>query len=201
MPEIARLRITLDEVTPPVWRRVEVPADIRLDQLHLVIQAAMGWENYHLYEFRRGRSAWGLPDPGWSDPEAAVRAARDASLADALGARARKLTYVYDFGDDWHHTVRVEAVGEADPEARYPRFLDGEGACPPEDVGGPWGYMDFLDAIADPAHERHEELLEWCGGRFDPAEVDEAGIRMRMEKLAKPKAPRRQRRAQPPTQA
>jgi Plasmid pRiA4b ORF-3-like protein len=190
MADIARLRIELDEVEPRVFRRVEVPVDIRLDRLHLVIQAAMGWENYHLWEFRRGDAAWGIPDPSWSNPERPVHAAKAASLADLLGAQVRKFTYVYDFGDNWHHTVRVEAIAGPEPEARYPRFLDGQGACPPEDVGGFFGYMDFLDVIADPAHERREELLEWCGGAFDPADIAESAIRQQMDKLA-PKPPRK----------
>jgi Plasmid pRiA4b ORF-3-like protein len=184
MAAIARLRIDLDEVTPRVRRRVEVPLDIRLDELHRVIQAAMGWEDYHLYEFRRAGTAWGVPDPTWDFPGTSALPAADASLADLLGDRAKRFTYVYDFGDDWRHTVRVEAVAEAAPGVRYPRFLDGEGRCPPEDVGGPWGYADFLEAVADPGHERHDELLQWCGGTFDPTDIGEAAIREGFARLA-----------------
>ena len=184
MADIARLRIDLDEVRPRVWRRVEVPVDIRLDDLHLVIQAAMGWENYHLYEFRRGRTACGIPDPGWDFLGSNPRPAKGARLTDLLGGRAWVFTYVYDFGDDWRHTVRVEARTPAAPDTPYPRFLGGEGRCPPEDIGGPWGYAEFLAAIADPAHERHDEFLDWCGGAFDPTDIGEAAIRHGLGKLA-----------------
>jgi hypothetical protein len=172
MTEIARLRIELEEVRPRVWRRVEVPVTIRLDRLHRVIQAAMGRENSHLWEFRRGAQAWGLPDPHWDDPPARVRPAAKATLADLIGEGARSFTYLYDFGDDWHHKVKVEAIVPAAPKARYPRLTGGERARPPEDVGGPWGYEELVLAMADPAHERHAELLEWLGGPFDPAAFD-----------------------------
>ena len=197
MADIARLRIDLDEVTPRVRRRVEVPLDIRLNELHPVIQAAMGWEDYHLYEFRRAGTAWGVPDPDWDFPGTSALPAADASLADLLGGRAKRFTYVYDFGDDWRHTVRVEKIAEAEPDIRYPRFLDGEGRCPPEDVGGPWGYADFLEAVSDPGHERHDELLEWCGGAFDPADIGEAEIRERLDEIAARLARKAARRTGP----
>lgn len=186
MADIARLRIDLDEVRPRVWRRVEVPVDIGLDDLHLVIQAVMGWEDAHLYEFRRGRTVYGygIPDPEWDIPGSDPLPAEEARLRDLLGRRAKVFTYAYDFGDDWRHTVRVEARTPAAPDTPYPRFLGGEGRCPPEDIGGPWGYAEFLAAIADPAHERHDEFLDWCGGAFDPTDIGEAAIRQELGKLA-----------------
>lgn len=191
MADIARLRIELDEVKPRVWRRVEVPVDIHLDDLHLVIQIVMGWENYHLYEFRRGRTAYGIPDPEWGLEGSGSLTAEEAQLKDLLGGRSKVFTYVYDFGDDWHHTIKVEATTQAAPDTPYPRFLEGEGRCPPEDVGGPWGYADFLAAITDPTHERHAELLEWSGP-FDPTDIEEATIRRELGKLTKP--PRRKKK-------
>lgn len=186
MPQIARLNITLDHVEPTIMRRVEVPADIRLDDLHLVVQVAMGWENYHLYEFRVGEMAWSIPDPdirGFSPDE--PLAASKATLADLLAQAGGKIfQYVYDFGDGWEHTVKVEAIAEAAPDAVYPRLVAAERACPPEDVGGPWGYADYLEAIADPKHERHAELIEWRGPGFDPALVDEESIRRELASLA-----------------
>lgn len=186
--EIARLLVQLDEVKPPVRRRVEVPLAIRLDNLHLVIQAAMGWENYHLYEFRTGRdTAYGVPDPDWADLGPSCLPAKQASLAELLkhaSGRTKAFTYVYDFGDNWRHTVKLEAITAAEPDTRYPRLVSAERACPPEDVGGPWGYADFLEALADPAHERHDEMLEWSGEAFDPAAVDETAIRTRLSALA-----------------
>lgn len=185
MPDIARLKITLDEVRPRVVRRLEVPLDVRLDDLHMIFQAVMPWENYHLYEFRAGKVAWGEPDPEWDFPGSSPLPARQATLRDLLGGTRRSFSYVYDFGDDWRHSVRVEATGEADPETAYPRLLTAEGRCPPEDVGGPWGYGSYLEAIADPGHERHAEMIDWRGPGFDPATADEAAIRKELARLAK----------------
>lgn len=191
MPKIARIKIQLDDLERPVVRRVEVPSTIRLDELHLVIQIAMGWENYHLYEFRVGRDlAWGIPDPDW--PDGGPQSAEEAALSDLLPHLKRNKTfqYVYDFGDDWLHTVKVEAVIEGDPEAIYPRLLDTEGACPPEDCGGPLGYAHYLQAIADPSHENHDDMIAWRGPGFDPSAVDETAIREELATLA----PRRRRK-------
>ena len=113
--EIARLKIELDEMEHPVLRRIEVPLAIRLVDLHPVIQVAMGWENYHLYEFRVGRTVrYGIPDPDW--PDSGALSVQKATLADLLAHLKRNETfhYIYDFGDDWLHTVALEALGEAD---------------------------------------------------------------------------------------
>ena len=194
MSEIARLKIELDEMESPVLRRIEVPCAIRLDELHLVIQVAMGWNNYHLYEFRLGRAvAYGIPDPNW--PDSGTLSAEQATLADVLGQLKGNQTfqYIYDFGDDWLHWIKLEALVEADPELTYPRLVTARGRCPPEDCGGPWGYANFLEAIADPDHEDHEEMLEWHGPGVDPNAVDEAAISKAVARLAKPR--RRKARA------
>ena len=196
-PAIARLRITLDEVTPTVFRRIEVPLGLCLDDLHLVIQAAMGWENGHLYEFRSGHAAWGIldEDPGWRLGDG-PRAAHNATLAELIGQAKRKsFKYLYDFGDDWEHTVTVEKLAEADPAARYPRLLAAKGACPPEDCGGPWGYADYLDAICNPAHANHREMINWRGPGFDPDDANETGIRKHLDRLAASLGTRQAQRA------
>ena len=97
--------------------------------------------------------------------------------------RNKTFKYVYDFGDDWQHTVKLEAIAAPEPEAVYPRLLSAKGRCPPEDIGGPWGYAEYLEAMADPNHERHAEMLEWCGPDFDPNAVDEAAIRKQLNRL------------------
>lgn len=163
---IARLKITLDDVKPIVQRRVEVPLIMRLDRLHLVLQAALGWTNSHLYEIRAGDVGWGMVDPDWGDGPLDAAKARLLDLIEDTGAKTFK--YLYDFGDGWEHTVKIERVIDAVPGLPYPILIDGTGACPPEDVGGPWGYSDFIDALADPNHQRHAELKEWIGGNFDP---------------------------------
>lgn len=194
MPAVARLTIRLDDVEPEVVRRIEVPTDIRLADLHTVIQVVMGWEDYHLYAFRVGRRlTWGIRDRDW--PEDDTRSAKSATLAELLAhlKRTKTFQYLYDFGDDWLHTIKLDAVAEADPETAYPRLLEARGACPPEDCGGPWGYAEYLDAIADPDHEDHEEMIAWRGPDFDPAAVDEAAIRKALARFAN----RRRRKAKP----
>jgi hypothetical protein len=196
MSEIVRLKITLDNVEPEVLRCIEVPTDIKLDGLHLVIQIAMGWENYHLYEFRAGTRVrgrrWGILDPGWKDPDLA--SAKQATLSDLLPhAGSKKFQYVYDFGDDWQHTVEAEAVVPKQPDTLYPRLVEARSACPPEDVGGPWGYAHYLEAIADPQHGSHKDMIEWRGPDFNPASVDEAAIGKQLEALSRPRAARKAR--------
>jgi hypothetical protein len=166
---IARLKITLDDVEPPVLRCIEAPLTIRLDRLHLALQAAIGWTNSHLYEIRAGDVGWGEPDPDWGDNPLDARKARLIDVLEDVGAKT--LRYLYDFGDGWEHTIKVERIFDAEPGILYPRLIEAVGRCPPEDCGGPHGYPEFLEATADPKHERHTELIQWIGGAFDPNEV------------------------------
>ena len=163
---IARLKITLDAVKPAVQRRIDVPTTIRLDRLHLVFQAAVGWTNSHLYEIRARDVGWGMVDPDWGDGPLDASKSRLIDMIEDTDVKTFK--YLYDFGDGWEHTVKIERVIDAVPGMPYPILIDGAGACPPEDVGGPWGYGDFIDAINDPNHERHAEMTEWIGGTFNP---------------------------------
>jgi Plasmid pRiA4b ORF-3-like protein len=165
---IARLKITLDDVKPTVLRRVEVPFNIQLERLHLTIQAAMGWTNSHLYELRAGDVGWSTPypDADWSGDFLDARKARLGDVLEDIGTK--KLVYLYDFGDGWEHTIKVEHLVHPEAGVLYPRLIEVSGRCPPEDCGGPWGYAEFLEAIKDPTHERHAELTEWIGDDFDP---------------------------------
>ena len=128
----------------------------------------MGWENYHLYMFQIGSKTYGRPDleeDGALDSIDARRT-RLSSVVPGLGAT---FTYVYDYGDDWQHEVRLEAIVMSAPDTTYPRCVAGERQCPPEDVGGVGGYADYLEAIADPQHEAHGEVIMWRGP-FDSEE-------------------------------
>ncbi|HYA74274.1 MAG TPA: plasmid pRiA4b ORF-3 family protein [Roseiarcus sp.] len=192
---ILRLKVTLDDVEPKVLRRIEVPADIKLDRLHLTLQAALGWTNSHLFEIRARDTGWGLPDPDWPD---GPLDARKAKLIDVLeDAGAKTLRYLYDFGDGWEHTIKVERMTDPEPDVAYPRLIEASGRCPPEDVGGPPGYAEMLEALADPDHERHAEIREWAGEDFDPRAFDAAPLKAKVAALAKrwsrkpaPKKPR-----------
>ena len=182
---IARLKITLDGVKPAVLRRVEVPFDIRLDRLHLTIQAAMGWTNSHLYELRAGDVGWSTPNPDADGPGDFLDA-RKARLDDVLeDMGTKKLVYLYDFGDGWEHTINVERLIDPKPGVLYPRLVEVSGRCPPEDCGGPWGYAEFLEAIKDPKHERHAEFTEWIDDDFDPDADDAEGLAAQVATLAK----------------
>jgi hypothetical protein len=148
---IARLKITLDDVKPTVLRWIDVPLTIRLDRLHLAIQAAMGWTNTHLYEIRAGDVGWGDPDPDGGDGPLDARKARLIDVLEDVGTKT--LRYLYDFGDGWEHTIKVERLLGPVPGIVYPQLIDAAGRCPPEDIGGPWGYAELLEALGDPRHE------------------------------------------------
>lgn len=180
MTRIARLTIRLAEVEPPVRRVVDVPLDLTLARLHKVIQAAMGWEDDHMHEFRA--SAARSRRPG-DDPIPEARDTLEALLARA--GRKRPL-YIYDFGDQWEHELSVKLLPEASvPAAPLPALVEAEGACPPEDSGGARGYMDMLAARADPRHDRHQEYAEWLGDGFDPADASAARATQALARLAR----------------
>jgi hypothetical protein len=179
--KIFELEIVLADIRPPVRRRVQVPGEIDLAVLHEVVQSAMGWTNSHLHEFEIAGRRYGIPDPDWPAQqvvdEAKVKLFRLVEQGDRFG-------YVYDFGDNWAHEITVEEVLAAEPGVRYPRCVSGEGACPPEDVGGIWGYEEFQAVMADPSHPDHDERLEWAGGPFDPHRFDLAETDRALQWLA-----------------
>src|SRR5258705_13228022 len=152
MTEIARLRVEIDEVTPAVIRRVEVPVQIRLEDLHFVLQIALGWQNCHPFEFRVGETAWGLLDR--DDPDSSPLSAETATLADVLEL-ADTFRYDYVYGEDWAHTVALEGMAAAAPAADYPRLVSAQGRCPPADIGGgPPGPTGF-HGNRGPGHTPH----------------------------------------------
>jgi hypothetical protein len=178
--QIARLRVEIDEVEPPVVRRLEVPLEIRLDQLNVVLQVAIGWQNCHPFEFRHGDTVYGLVSRETLDnPLPADR----ATLAD-LARLGSTFDYDYVFGDDWQHTLVIEVVTAADPAIAYPRLVAAQGRCPPADIGGPEGYETYLRARADPAHLLHEGMIEWDDPDFDPHKPDIAAIERNLLRLA-----------------
>jgi hypothetical protein len=163
---IYQLRMELRDVTPIIWRRLLVPGSIKLNKLHVTLLWTMGWAGGHLHEFIMGHDHYGEPDPDFDGSPPLQRDDR-ITLAAALGTR-KSFVYLYDYGDGWEHRVNVETILVPDSALKLPLCLDGANACPPEDVGGPPGYEDFLQAIKDPSHEEHDAMLKWCGGPFDP---------------------------------
>ncbi|NIJ43550.1 hypothetical protein FHS78_003865 [Parvibaculum indicum] len=180
---IVEIKVTLEHIEPPVTRTLQVPVAIRLDRLHLTLQAAMGWTNSHLYMFEAGGATWGLPDPDFGGEDLPANKTTLAQLIEDTGART--IRYIYDFGDSWEHSLSVGKVTDAVPGDLYPRLTDISGRCPPEDVGGIPGYEEFLEAMADPEHPEHADLQEWYGATFDPIVPPADELRLEVLKLAK----------------
>ena len=174
---IHQLKVTLRGIRPPVWRRIRVASTIDLRRLHDVIQETMGWTQSHLYAFEIDGEQYGEPSPYDDIP---VRSAKSMTLRRAAPEPGMKFLYTYDFGDDWEHLILVENVLAPERGQTYPSCVTGRRSCPPEDVGGIWGYQEFLEAIADPEHPEHDNLLEWIGGSFDPAAFDVAVVNARL---------------------
>ena len=179
-----QFKITLKEIEPPVWRRIQVK-DCSLDKLHERIQTAMGWTNSHLHQFGIGGVIYGDPEllyDGWQDETPPVNSleTRISKLVPQNGKRFC-FDYEYDFGDCWEHEVVIEGCLRAENGTRYPLCVDGQRACPPEDVGGIDGYQEYLEAVADPQHERHEEFMEWRG-RFAPEKFDAEVVTKHMQR-------------------
>jgi hypothetical protein len=179
--EIYQLKVSLKDSKPPIWRRILVPGDITLERLHYVIQETMGWWNAHLHQFIVGEIYYGEPHPDldWGD----IQDERQFRLNQIAPGVKSKFVYEYDFGDSWEHVVLVEKVLPPEAGQRYPLCVKGKRACPPEDVGGVWGYAYFLNAIQDPEHERHEDYLEWVGYEFDPEAFDLDEVNEALERL------------------
>jgi hypothetical protein len=180
-PKVYQLKVTLQRTRPPIWRRLLVRSDTTLARMHEIIQTSMGWYDSHLHEFVADGVEYGVPDQDWGD---AVTDERGVMLAEVAARPGDRLLYRYDFGDDWEHELVVEKVLEPQPGTTYPMCLKGRRACPPEDVGGVWGYAEFLRVLADPDDPEREERLEWVGGDFDPEEFDAASVNAQLRELA-----------------
>lgn len=161
--DIVTLTITLDDVEPRIWRRLEVPAEYGFDRLHRALNAAMGWLDLHLHEFEVAGKRYG-DDVDMSAEADATLPEATLVIGDVAKSRHRRFAYWYDFGDDWWHTVEIESVDPALNGVFYPRCTAGAGACPPEDCGGPPGFEELKRTLADPGHSDHEDLREWYGG-------------------------------------
>lgn len=180
---VLQFKITLKGGRPPIWRRLQVPCTYTFWDLHVAIQDAMGWLDYHLHLFRiqnptgGRRTEIGIPlDHALGDEDVAL-AGWEVPIASYFTLTNRRAIYEYDFGDDWQHAVVLERITPRDASAKYPVCLAGRRACPPEDCGGIWGYERFLEIIQDPTHEQHEDMMVWSGGAFDPERFDKRAVR------------------------
>jgi len=196
-----QVRVSIDRIEPQIWRRLVVPLHFHLRELHLVLQAAFGWTNSHLHEFEIGGLSYGGE---WADAE---RGEDDPRTFEEMEVRLRDFTrepgmtfcYVYDMGDNWVHTVCLEKHLEVEPAPKMARCVEGARARPPEDVGGPSGYQEFLEAVLDPTHEEHRAMVRWAGGHFDPEWFDLELINKDVERALHANLKRRVRQPKPRT--
>lgn len=178
---VLTLELVLDDIQPRIWRRIEVPSTFSFFDLHSAIVDAMGWQDAHLHEFVIGDPRdptplhVGLPDDDFPD-ERPVQAGWTVPIARHL-APGKSVCYLYDFGDSWEHRVTCVAETPAAPATKYPRCTGGARACPPEDVGGPPGYFEFLAAVSNPHHAEHEAMLQWAGGGWDAERFNPQTVR------------------------
>jgi hypothetical protein len=168
---IYQIKVTLKGTMPPIWRRFLTHRDIDLDKFHLILQSVMGWTNSHLHQFSSGSTIYSTPDDDFyfemeSEDESKYK------LSDLLKKEKDWITYEYDFGDGWEHTILLEKILDYDDKLKIPKCIKGKRACPPEDCGGVWGYQNLLGVISNALHPEYEEMLEWLGGEFDPEEFD-----------------------------
>lgn len=179
-----QLKVTLRDIHPPIWRCIQVWEDTTLAQLHRILQITMGWEDAHLHEFRIGPRVYSVPDPDDDLYERTVIDERRQRLRQVVPQVGISFEYAYDFGDNWRHELFLEDIVLPDSEQQYPRCLAGERCAPPEDVGGPLGYADYLEAMADCSHEEHESMLEWRGP-FDSELFSVAAVNQRLPKKSR----------------
>ncbi|MBM3494187.1 MAG: plasmid pRiA4b ORF-3 family protein [Armatimonadetes bacterium] len=180
---IYQLKVTLRWVKPPIWRRIRVPGNMRLSDLHDVLQAVMGWHDYHLHVFEV--DGFELTTPG--EPGDLVKMemedARRMRLNRFAPSEKSRFRYEYDFGDGWVHDIVVEKILPPDPSAMLPWCVTGRRRCPPEDCGGAYGYMEMLATLADPTNPSRVEVLEWIGGDWDPEAFDIGRVNAALERL------------------
>jgi len=178
---VYQLRIDLVGAKPPIWRRILFDAGENLHELHCAIQNAMGWRNCHLHAFEKNGMFYGLPDDEMDFSFMETLDEREYPLISILFKEGDILNYEYDFGDSWQHKIKLEKILSGSTVEKLPACIKGRNECPPEDIGGLWGYYEFLEIINDPTHPQYEEYADWIGDdSFDPASFDLEEINERL---------------------
>jgi len=179
--QVFQFKVSLLGIRPEIWRRIQVPETYSFWDLHVAIQDAMGWMDYHLHEFKilnqkiGEKVSIGIPDPDMLD-DIEMLPCWELAISDYFSMENPQSDYEYDFGDGWQHVVQLEEIIPEDPKIAYPICIAGEQACPPEDCGGDWGYQNLLKILSNPADEEYESMLTWVGGKYDPDHFDPAEI-------------------------
>jgi hypothetical protein len=171
------IKITLRGISPKIWRRLHVQDAMTLADLHDAIQLAMGWGNCHMHGFEIGRE--------WYGEIGSLEGAKDerrTTLKELVDAGINRFTYTYDFGDNWEHAILIEKTKPKEP-VTYPSCVAGTRCCPPDDIGGVWGYVEFLEIMADPYHPEHDESREWLGRDFKPGAFRRAAVNAELKSL------------------
>jgi hypothetical protein len=174
--KVYQIKVTLRDIRPPIWRRIQVSSDTNLQRLHRILQTVMGWHGGHLHEF----DVFGDP---YGDPEVMEGEALDerkVTLGKLISGEKEKFHYLYDFGDSWEHEILVEKILPIEKGIHYPVCLTGKRACPPEDCGGPPGYENLLEILKDPSHPEHEDMFDWLPGDFDSEKFDIESVNRRL---------------------
>lgn len=180
---VYQFKIVMKEITPIIWRRIIVPETYNFWDLHVAIQDAMGWQDYHLHLFRIRRkhshrvTEIGIPDEDRFEGEPEILPGWEIPILEYFYDVGITSDYIYDFGDHWEHEIVLEGILIREKGVKYPKCLDGARACPPEDCGGVPGYYHFLEVISDPDNEEYDELITWVGGAYDPNKFDPANIK------------------------
>ena len=176
--KIYQIQVALKECKPKIWRRLLIPSNLLLSDLHKIIQTAMGWTNTHLHQFIKNRTYYTVKMEGddmWDEMDNVDY--KKMKISDLLTKEKERISYEYDFGDGWQHEVILEKILPVDDTIKYPICLTGKMNCPPEDCGGVWGYENMLEILKQPKHEEYEELVEWLGDEdFDPEYFDKEEV-------------------------
>ena len=188
---VYQIKVTMDYIAPEIWRRFLLPASMTLDQLHQVLQVAFGWSNSHLHHFFTQENKFYEPPSPYRSPfgDEPPGDSRKTRLAEVLPHVKSALRYEYDMGDSWLHFIELEKILARESGTQLPVCTGGANAGPPDDCGGPPGYANLLEALADPKHPEHAEMLDWIGASFDPAQCDLASINRALKPKPARKAP------------
>ena len=181
--EVYQIKVTLRDSKPPIWRRIQVRSDTNLRTLHDILQVAMGWTDSHLHQFTAGGFDYGRPEADIFGFGLEVKDEKKYRLDQLVSTEGAKINYDYDFGDSWQHTLLIEKILPPEEGVSYPVCVKGKRACPPEDCGGIWGYQELLEAVKDPDHPQHGDMLEWVDEEFDPEEFDLDAVNRELRSL------------------
>jgi hypothetical protein len=175
---VYQMKVTLKDISPPIWRRIQVTSDTILSRLHRILQIIMGWSDYHLHEFVIDGVSYGKPDK-----EDIFKVKNEKNVIMNQVVSGERTRFTYDFGDFWRHKILIEKILPLEPDMRYPICIKGRRASPHEDCGGPGGYFEILKVLQDPNHPEHDEMLKWIGGSFDSEAFDLDEINRELKKL------------------